>query len=228
MSASATQALKARKSRIADTEAAITLAKDGAEILLNPEGNFVQNLIVDESAAALSAQVKDALKDALIDRPNRLRGNLPFNIGSLLPPPPKEIEPFFRKTIEEENAQALLTKISSTASSNAAPQRLMSSTSSNDEQLQAVLDNIDIEQIAVISREVRENLPKYGPLIGQLGGKFVASVLERTSIDIDRNLIEIESDNIESTNNPVSTIVKSAARTVSDTANRSAKAIKSS
>ena len=53
-----TKALRIRdNSRLSDTEAAITLAKDGAEIILNPEGNFVQNVIVDESAAAVSAPV---------------------------------------------------------------------------------------------------------------------------------------------------------------------------
>ena len=44
------------------TEATITLAKDSADILLAPGGNLVQNLIVEESATALSAQVKDTLR----------------------------------------------------------------------------------------------------------------------------------------------------------------------
>ena len=225
---SATQALKARKSRLADTEAAITLAKDGAEILLNPDGNFVQNLFVDESAAALSAQIKDTLRDALIETPNRIREGLPFNVGALLPPPLKEIEPFFQKTREEKNAQTLLSKITLVTQSTGSKEEQGSTTRTGEDQLQTAFNNIDVEQLAVISREVRENLPKYGPLLSQLGGKFVVSVLERTSVDIDRNLDHFDNEGTGDRNSPVQTIVKSAAKSVSDTANRGAQAIKSS
>ena len=66
-------------------EATITLAKDSADILLAPEGNLVQNLIVEESATALSAQVKDTLREVLLRNPERIRSSLPLGLGNFLP-----------------------------------------------------------------------------------------------------------------------------------------------
>jgi hypothetical protein len=77
------------------TEAAITLAKDSADILLTPEGNLVQNLIVEESATALSAQVKDTLRELLVSNPERIRSSLALGLGNFLPKGPVEqLEPF--------------------------------------------------------------------------------------------------------------------------------------
>ena len=52
-----------------EAEAAVTLAKDPADVLLVPNGNFVQNLLLMESALAASARVKDRLNDTLVDGP---------------------------------------------------------------------------------------------------------------------------------------------------------------
>jgi hypothetical protein len=41
-------------------------------------------------------------------------------------------------------------------------------------------------------KELRENVPKYAPLLGQLGGKFVATLLSTASKNIDTVLIELE------------------------------------
>jgi len=231
-----TKALRIRdNSRLSDTEAAITLAKDGAEIILNPEGNFVQNVIVDESAAAVSAQMKDLLKDALIDTPNRIRNALPLNLGSFLPPPPtKDIEPFLMKSQEEENAQVLLDKIASATGisiSSILPDISgEEGQSDNERQPQNSFEDIDPEQLAIISRELRENLPKYGPLLGKLGNKFIVSILERTGDDINRTLEDVENEHStvadDIKNDPIRNVVLSAARTVSDSASRGAKSIR--
>ena len=59
-------------------EAAIALAKDNTDTLLNPTGNLVQNLLVEESASAVHANMKDALREVVINNPECLRASLPF------------------------------------------------------------------------------------------------------------------------------------------------------
>jgi hypothetical protein len=102
-----------RKAKLAQAEAAITLAKDSADILLAPEGNLVQNVLVEESVLATSANVKDALRNILVDGPRKFRKSLPL-IGSVLPPSSleKSIAPFLKKTTQEEKAQDLVGKFS--------------------------------------------------------------------------------------------------------------------
>ena len=75
---------------MAEAEATITLAKDLAGIFLAPGGNLVQNLLVEESALATSAQFKDSVRDAFVDGSQRFRDALPFGVGSMLPPLPFE------------------------------------------------------------------------------------------------------------------------------------------
>ena len=88
-------------------EAAIALAKDSADILLNPTGNLVQNLLVEESATAVHANVKDALREVLINNPERLRASLPF--GFLIPKfPGEQVAMFLQKSHREEQVQTLL------------------------------------------------------------------------------------------------------------------------
>mmetsp|Transcript_11421 Transcript_11421/g.17180 ORF Transcript_11421/g.17180 Transcript_11421/m.17180 type:complete len:943 (-) Transcript_11421:117-2945(-) len=225
------------KTRLADTEAAITLAKDGAEILLNPKGNFVQNLLVDETAAATSAQIKDALKDVLLDNPYRIKASLPLNLGSFLPVPlEKELAPFFEKSDGEIKAQALLNKVTAAAApslptlpslpnlNGAANTNGENDNTTNSASTNSGESSIDPEQLAVISRELRENLPKYAPLLGQLGSKFVATVLERTSEDIDRVLLTTEHNSEES---PADTLVRTAARGLKSGAESGAQVLKS-
>lgn len=104
-----------REASVAEAEAALTLAKDSADILLAPEGNLVQNLLVEESALATSAQVKDAISATLIDGPQRFRESLPLGIGAVLPKLPLEndVKLFLKKTENELNAQNLVGKINS-------------------------------------------------------------------------------------------------------------------
>eukprot|EP00978_Attheya_sp_CCMP212_P004579 scaffold10016_cov54-Attheya_sp.AAC.1 len=114
------QKRKSRKEKLAKTEASITLAKDSADVLLSRDGNFLQTLLINEGVLATSAQLKDALKDAVIDSPKRLRQSIPFNLGSLLLPElPLEsgAAPFFKKTPEEAKAQFTSTLLERASSS---------------------------------------------------------------------------------------------------------------
>jgi len=197
-----------RKINLAETETALTLAKDSAEILLAPSGNMIQNLIISESALAASAQVKDSLRDAFIENPKRFRDSLPLNIGSILPSNPfaNEIKPFLEKTSDEEKAQNLVGKITTLAPKPNFPALPSASNLLNNNmniashdlhesektQISAneFLNNVDPEQIALVSKELRTSLPKYAPLIGNLGGKFAMTLLERASYNIEQTLID--------------------------------------
>ena len=75
--------LKGKTSSEIDARAAITLAKDSADILFHPTGNLIQQMILEESATALHANIKDTLQDILINNPERLRATIPF--GFLIP-----------------------------------------------------------------------------------------------------------------------------------------------
>ena len=89
-----------RKNRMIEAESSITLAKDSADILFAPEGNLLQNLLIEESALAISAQFKDQVRVTFFDGPKLFRDSLPFGVGSFLPPLPfeEQMEPFIRKT----------------------------------------------------------------------------------------------------------------------------------
>ena len=166
-----------RKAKLAQAEAAITLAKDSADILLAPEGNIMQNVLVEESVLATSANVKDALRNILVDGPRKFRESLPL-IGSVLPPSSveKSIAPFLKKTMQEEKAQDLVGKFGTMIQTPTIPPfdgatvdggvpfaRANESPTAN--------QGIDLEQAAMVAREIRLNLSKYAPLVGQLGGK---------------------------------------------------------
>ena len=92
------------KPSLSDAEAAVTLAKDSADVLLAPGGNLVQNLLVEEGALATSADVKDLLT-LFADGPQKLRDSLP--LGTFLPKLPLEdsVRPFLKKTEAEMKAQ---------------------------------------------------------------------------------------------------------------------------
>ena len=166
-----------RKAKLAQAEAAITLVKDSADILLAPEGNLVQNVLVEESVLATSANVKDALRNILVDGPRKLRESLPL-IGSTLTPSSleKSITPFLKKTTQEKKAQDLVDKLSTVIPNPRIPPfdgatidggvpfaRANDSLTAN--------QGIDPEQAAMVAKEIRLNIWKYAPLVGQLGGK---------------------------------------------------------
>lgn len=179
---------KERKGKLTEAESAITLAKDSADIFLSPGGNLVQNLLVEESALAASAQFKDTVRVTFVEGPQRFRDALPFGVGSIFPPLPFEdqVAPFLRKTEKEIKAQQLGEKIialaySTDEESTPATAAVMES-----------LRGLEPEQAALIVKELRESLPRYGPLVAQLGGKFVATLLNTASMNIETTLTELE------------------------------------
>mmetsp|Transcript_2317 Transcript_2317/g.3375 ORF Transcript_2317/g.3375 Transcript_2317/m.3375 type:complete len:265 (-) Transcript_2317:99-893(-) len=217
---------------LADTAAAITLAKDSADILLAPEGNLMQQLLVTESAKAASAGVKDALFDAMVESPKRFRESLPLNLGSILPASPLEgaVAPFLQKTNDEEKAQTLVRKLSAFLPNGDQQQQqhtptttttTSTTTTSNGAQQQDTPQfdpsQVNAEQLALVAKELRENIPKYAPLVGQLGGKFASTLLETASNNIERTLDEEKVDD---------DLVRTAAKQLSSVASQSAEAIK--
>jgi hypothetical protein len=185
-----------RKNKMVEAEATITLAKDSADIFLAPGGNLVQNLLVEEGALAASARFKDSVRETLVDGPKRFRESLPFGVGSMLPPLPFEdqVAPFVIKTEKEIRAQQLAEKIASLVSRNGkSPDSKEDGI--NPQATAAVIQSLrelEPEQAALVVKELRENLPKYGPLVAQLGGKFISTLLNTASKNIDTTLIELE------------------------------------
>lgn len=205
-----------KRARRAEVEAAVTLAKDSADILLNPKGNLVQHLLLEEGAKAASARVKDTLRLA-VTGPEEFRKSLPLGLGGLLPSLPFEhhvrsqVEPFIEKTIEEIKAQELTEKLSKTLTSKAPhsgrdAQRVAA-------KLVAQLRELDPEHAAMVVRELRENLPKYGPLVSLLGNKFVTTLLNTASHNIESTLDKIESSGmIGATAKGLSTVAQQGAK----------------
>jgi len=201
----------------AEAEAAILLAKDSADVLLDPAGNLVQNLLMEEGALAASAQIKDELKRLLVDTPQQFRDTLPLGVGTFLPKLPIEnsIEPFIKKTKNEEKALRLVEKLREIIANRSEESRSrnaflggmrhatgarlqtvshqsgaagMSISSS----MNSLLNDLEPEQAALIVKELREHLPKYSKLVGLLGAKFIAKLLQKASDNIEMSLREVE------------------------------------
>jgi hypothetical protein len=195
-----------RKNKMIEAEATITLAKDSADIFLAPDGNLIQNLFIGESALAASAQFKDTIRDTLVDGPQRFRDSLPLGIGSLLPPLPFEerVAPFVIKSEKEIQAQALAEKLSTvlmsrngeSSSSVFVPKENPAVDGGFPTTTSAVVQSLrelEPEQAALVLKELRENVPKYGPLLGQLGTKFVATLLSTASSNVETTLAQLDS-----------------------------------
>jgi len=207
------------------TEAALTLAKDSADILLASEGNLVQNLLVEESATALSANLKDTLREVLLSNPERLRSNLPLGIGNFLPKGPVDtVDKFLQKSKREEKVQLLVNKLSSFMSLPEAPTSSELSdfmrSMGNNESANAV-STMNPEEIAYVWKSIRENVPIYGPQVAALGGKVTTSVLAKVSENID-NVIASTEESQEVGDQ----LVRTSARGISAAAKGSANALK--
>jgi hypothetical protein len=184
-----------RKKKMVEAEAAITLAKDTAEILLKPDGNLIQSVLIEEGALAASAQVKDAVRRTMVDGPRNFRQSLPLGIGSMLPAFPFEsqLDPFVKKTPQELKAQELTAKLMA-VSSRQAPSGDAASAANARKALVSGFKDFDAEQAALVVKEIRENVPKYAPLLGRVGGKFVSTLLRTASYNIDTTLEELAND----------------------------------
>lgn len=151
------------------TQESLELVKLGADIILAPQGNLIQTIIVDEGVSALNAQIKDVLRLALLENPARIRSNLPLNLGNLLPfPLEREFTPFLSKTDDERRAQNLINQMMELVDIQGKSARESSQTIPS---LSSRGVELDAEQIAILSKAVRENFPKYAPLVAGLGGK---------------------------------------------------------
>jgi hypothetical protein len=201
-----------------EAETAITLAKDSADVFLDPTGNLVQNLLMEEGALAASAQFKDEMKRLFVDTPQQFRDSLP--LGKL--PIEDSIQPFIRKTATEEKAYALVEKlrlmiversnefrskqfgfatmgdmidgISDVTTHQEAHIHYRPTTASAMDipsSVTALVNDIEPEQAALIVKELRDNLPKYSYLLELLGTKFVAMLLQKASDNIESSLIDI-------------------------------------
>jgi hypothetical protein len=225
-----TTTTKDAKTKLVEAQAAITLAKDSADVLLAPDGNLVQNLLLQETTLAASARFKDQLRETLVDGPQKFRDSLPFGVGSFLPPLPVEaLAPFVKKTITEEKAQQLIEKLSKMVPQPMSSMNAMSKGGDasavkkinglDTDALNALVSDLEPEQAALLVKELRENLPKYAPMVGQFGSKFVASLLQKASDNIETTLTELDA---ASNDDP---LLKAAAKGLSNVASRGATAL---
>jgi hypothetical protein len=86
----------------------------------------------------------------------------------------------------------------------------------------ALLGELEPEQLAILSRELRESAPQYAPLVGLLGAKFTSTMLETAANNIDSALAGLDSDGQSTTEltkvaaRGLSSIAKLSASTISD------------
>jgi hypothetical protein len=206
-----------RKKRMVDAEAAITLAKDSADILLAPEGNLVQNLFIEEGALAASAQFKDVIRRTLVDGPKQLRSVLPF--GDILPELPFEhqVEPFVRKTAQEVKAQQLAEKLTHLAIR--PPSNSKAEVLDREAAATAFVDSfrdLDPEQAALVLKELRENLPRYAPNVSKLNKKFLSTLLETARSNLDAGVQEVDDRFVQATARTLSAVAQRGAAALSD------------
>lgn len=207
------------------SEAVLTLAKDSADILLAPSGNLVQNLLIEESAIAVNANVKDTLRLLLVDNPKQIRSSLPLGLGSFLPEGPvNEVERFLKKTEREHQLQLLVDKLSS----NIIPPKevgdiLRSFGGQNSDSIAKSIESLSVEDFALFSKAFRENASIYGPRAAKLGSKFVSTVFDKASHDIDDALNSVDTAQGIGFGEQ---LVRASARSVSEVAKRSSVALK--
>lgn len=191
------------------TETVIDLAKDSAEIILSSDGNLLQSLLLEEGALATSAGTKDFVKAALLETPERVRSTLPF--GDLLPKLPfeEQVQPFLEKSATEERAQLLAEKLLEAIQTSDGRSLSPSSGSALE-----TLRSLDAEQAALVLRELRQNLPKYVPLVQQLGTKFASRLFKTTTQGIEETLSRDELN--------LDPVTRASAQSLSSAAQRSA------
>ena len=180
-----------RKAKRAEVEASVTLAKDSADILLNPKGSILQSLLVEESVLAASAQFKDTLRTA-VTSPEKFRKDLPMGLGNLLPPLPfedhvrRQVEPFIEKTEDESKALELASKLGELVSTKSPATRREAEALLT--KFIAEMREMDAENQAFVMRELRESTKKYLPQVDTLGKKFFTTLLATASTNIESTL----------------------------------------
>ena len=190
---------------------------------------------MEESATALSAQVKDTLREVLLKNPERIRSSLPFGLGRVLPVGPvDQLETFLAKSQREEKVLVLAQKLSSMASLPSPPTaaelgdliRSLNNNNNNsdhndNDKTANMVENMNPEEIAILWKAIRENIPTYAPQVATLGGKFASTVLGKVSTNIDTVIASTkESDDLGDQ------LVRNSARSISAAAKESANALK--
>merc|ERR1712127_627486 len=147
----------------------------------------------------------------------------PFGAGNFLPKPPSDaLEPFLKKSNDEVKAQQLLEQLSSLSPDLPTDVGdLILNTNTKENANGVNLENVDLEQLAWVSKALRENLPKYGPQVGGLGAKFTSSVLSKISDSIEQAL-----DESKDSNTIDDQIIRASARGVANAANQGAYVLK--
>ena len=187
---------------------------------------MVQNLVVEESATAANANIKDTLREILIKNPERIRSSLPLGIGNFLPKGPvKEVERFLNKSEREVQVQTLLAKFTLPEAPSPAELGSMIRTMGGNSSTASTVEGMNAEEIAVLWKAVRENVPVYGPKVMNLGGKFASTVLSQVSNNIE-HVIET-SKNAESEAGLPEQLVRNSARGISAAARTGSEALKS-
>lgn len=206
------------------SDAALTLAKDSADIFFAPEGNLVQNLLIQESANALNANMKDTLRLLLLENPERFRSSLPLGLGNFLPKGPiVEVERFLNKSEREMQVQALLQKFSFPEAPPPNELAGMIRNMGGSNAAASSVEGMSNEEVAILWKSIRENVPIYGPRVAKLGSKFASALLEKVSENIDHVISTSE----ENTALPEQ-VVRNSAKGISAAARRSSDALKSS
>ncbi len=109
------------------------------------------------------------LRLALLENPTRIRSKLSLNLGNLLPfPLEREFTPFLNKTDDDIRAQNLINQMMELVDIQGKSTRESSQTMPS---LSRHGVELDAEQIAILSKAVHENFPKYASLVAGLGGK---------------------------------------------------------
>ena len=173
----------------------------GAELLLNPEGNVIQQVLVDEAAAAASGRVKEVLATSL--EPAKRLGEALGPLQPLAAPllmPAQLLTPFTKKTETEEQSLALVNALlESQAAGAGAPSEVGVDTGAEStlapqsvgalvSQVPSSLSNVDVETVG----ETVNRLWDLQPGITAVGGRFANSLLKQASENVERVLGEEE------------------------------------
>ncbi len=180
---------------------------------------------MEESATAANANMKDVFREILIENPERFRSSLPLGLGNFLPKGPvNEVERFLSKSEREIQVQRLLEKFNLPEPPSPAEFGDMIRSIGGNTSTASTVENMNAEEIAVVWKAVRENVPVYGPRVLNLGGKFASTVLEKVSNNIEEVIASTEQ--VENSAGLPEQLVRTSARGISAAARTGSDALK--
>eukprot|EP00667_Euglena_gracilis_P008140 EG_transcript_8229 len=149
----------------------------GAELLLAPEGNVLQQVLVDEAAAALSGFAKAALANTL--RPPK---QLADALGPLAAPlllPAQALGPLSHPTEAEQRSLALVSGLLAGPDGAAAPGPTL-------QQLPAALSRLDSAAVAqALDADRLAKLRRLQPGVAALGARLTRSLLRQVGTNVE-------------------------------------------